>query len=149
MLEQFTEYFRLIEMPRPFIERAEAVCNTFREFIGPPIDAVFVCDAYENPNSRRYTSLWLFVGNRLIECKNFVAKSEIDTTGPNPGIRHIEVSANNLSELRGAATIESRLIVKIHFSEGLAMAGIFEAHYNNCAKLAELLFERLMPLISR
>jgi hypothetical protein len=48
MLESVAEYFRRIEMPGPFIERAEAVCNTFREIISEPITAALVTDAYEH-----------------------------------------------------------------------------------------------------
>jgi hypothetical protein len=42
MLEKFTDYFERIEMPKPLIAKAEAVCSTFRHFIAKPVQQPLV-----------------------------------------------------------------------------------------------------------
>jgi hypothetical protein len=145
MLEQFAAYFHRIEMPQPIIERAEAVCNTFKEFIELPITAVFVSDAYEQPGGiRRYDSMWLLAGNNIMECKRFVVQTNIDAMRHNK-IFHIEFTAIDLPDLRGPSTINSRLNVAIKLSDPGPTGGILTAAHTNCSPLVDFVIQVFWP----
>jgi hypothetical protein len=147
MLEQFMEYFQRIEMPQPLINRAEAVCGTFKEFIPPPITAVFVADGYEQPNPiRRYSSLWLLAGkNIILEAKNFPVLTNMDVMRLNR-VSYIEFTAVELNDLHGPTTINSKLTASLKFDEAssAAMGAVISASHNNCAELIRFL--SLWPL---
>jgi hypothetical protein len=143
MLEQFANYFQRIEMPQPIIDRAEAVCNTFRNYIPAPVTTVFVTDAYQQPEgARRYGNLWLFTGSKTMECKNFVVQTNIDLVTLTK-VQRIEWNATELNDLHGPSTINSRLDVKVAFDLGLN--GSLTAVHNNCAPLADLVPQVFLP----
>jgi hypothetical protein len=153
MLEKFVDYFGRIDMPKPIIAKAEAVCSTFRYFIAKPIKAAFVCDDYElsqeKEKIRRYNSLWLMTEDDLIiECKKFVVQSNIDFMHLK-GVHYVELTATQLDDLDGASNIDSRLTVRVRFGEtnvGVGpTGGSFEACYNNCNYLSKFIKEVFWP----
>jgi hypothetical protein len=144
MLATFTSYFQKIEMPKAVIERAEEICNTFSTFIPQPIEKVFVSDAYEQPSQiRRYDSLWLHAGGKVLESKKFLVSSNIDVVSLKTGVGYIEISAVELSSLGGSSTPKSVLKAEIMFRNQIPAT--LSAAHSNCAFLAEFISAVFMP----
>src|SRR5438445_287338 len=104
MLQLFDDYFRQIEMPGPIVQRAHDIYRMFSEFIPQPLRNVFVSDLYDDTGTRRYTSLWLAAGNRLLESKRFVTEDNLDSMKLAKNVDYIEITKKELVDFTGSST---------------------------------------------
>lgn len=143
MKDLFKNYFETIQAPATLISRAEALISVAQSLFTFEADDVFV-NTMKNKEQIEYSSLWLFTGDRLVECKEFLTKQDIDIVKLGSNLKYYNLIFNSYDNLKNAnqqSTAKATMVFEENISSTLFACGM------NCEYLVNISKKYFIPNI--
>lgn len=136
METSFEHYFTDLAISSVMKERIEYICHEITDLYNVKIEDLFLCDIVKNDAGREFTSLWLFVDNYVIECKEFINNDDYDLINLNKtGVTYFNIRKSNFTKFCEPSD-NSNVIILIRMSNHLNCN--FMATGKNCKHLIEI-----------
>lgn len=145
MKESFNNYFETIQAPDILISRAEALISIAQSLFSFDVDDVFV-NTMKNKEQIDYSSLWLFAGDRLMECKEFLTRQDIDIVKLGSNQKYFNLVFDNFDNLENVnlqSTAKATIVCNENISSILFACG------KNCEYLVSLSKKYFIPNMVR
>lgn len=145
MKDSFKNYFETIQAPATLINRAEALISVSQSLFALEADDIFV-NTMKNKDQIEYSSLWIFAGDRLVECKEFLSKQDVDIVKLGSNLKYYNLvfdNFDNLENVNPQSTAKATLVCEENISSILYASG------KNCEYLVELSKKYFIPNMLR
>ena len=142
MKQDFIEYFKLLGIQQPYIERIKELYRVAKEISPAQIEDVFVSEYLED-GVRRYENVWFFTSDSYyaLEAHDFIWNDHVDIAPITGRVKNLIIRKQDYDFK--SATEESRL--NIDFATDFGIRGAMKACKENCDHLKHIVLTYLKP----
>ena len=137
MKQKFVDYLNQIKMAETYVIAIEESISNIESLYGVTVDDIFV-NMIKEEERINVNSLWLFYGDSLVECKDFIRSKNYDIVKYLSNIQYTTIELQDVDvQMR---TIDDKSIVKIYavIGKGGNLSCSLSACGENCRKCIEV-----------
>lgn len=134
MKQNVLKWYREIGFPETVVSTAADIIAQVETFYDMLFDGIFISNI-RNGDQEEYTSLWLFSGQYVVECKDFLTRFDIDIVRYKDNIRYVSILTDRKESLTNP-THTSTMKLSVLLADSVRC--LYDATGLNCMKLSEI-----------
>ncbi len=128
------EWYREIGFPNTVVSTAADIIAQVETYYAMLFDGFFISNI-KNGDQEEYTSLWLFSGQYVVECKDYLTRFDIDIVRFKDNVRYVSILSDRKESLTNP-TNTSTMKLSVLLTDGVRC--LYDATGYNCRKLSEI-----------